>query len=820
MKNALDFVPGRLTFSRGLALAYICCFAGIAAPLLGVASPVREIAVLEPKAPPPPPPVEVRFGAAATAEDFSASESGPLLYSIGEPTDAEQHYLELINRARANPLEEAQRFQETNDPDVLAAYQTFGVDLNLMLAQFAAISPAPPLAMNPLLTVAARRHSADMAANAFQEHTGSDGSNPGTRARDAGYDYSGVGENIFAYSTNTWYGHVGFEVDWGTSASGGSVGGMQDPPGHRNSIHNAIFREIGVGVLDVPAGGQVGPQLVTQVFAHRSGSNPFVTGVVYHDLDGNGFYDAGEGIGGVTVTIPGGDYYAVTAGSGGYAVPVSGNGTYAVEFSGAGFLESKSVAVVGGRNVKVDAVVPFAVEVAGPATIPVGATSYFAAAEVPLAEEIRWRRVREVSYTYKEGAENGTANVLADVSPGYDLIQSEVKYAGGWAFHLVHPEPVPQYLELDRSILATAGSQLRFRSCLRLATEDQVARAQVSEDGGATWTDVWSQAGNGIEGPATFSLVTRSLADFAGKEIRVRFVYDFEWGGYYNFTDSGVGFFVDDIEVLSAFELVGEAFEELAAEEVFEFVPGIAGNYRVQAAAKTGGRWRTFGNWRTVTATAASVPVSITRGPESRKIAPGGSVTLEVFANGTGPLAYQWFRNGAMVSGATGRTLVLNNATAATAGSYMVWVSGNGTVWSEPAQITVLFTGFAAWRNERFLAEEAADPEVSGALADPDGRGIPNLLRYAFALDEPLEGREGLPAVEAAPELALVFRRLKERTDLAYRVEASADLVNWAPAAVELETIGGGADYELVRARQLSGSPEKGFLRLRVELLE
>src|SRR5690606_23597826 len=151
------------------------------------------------------------------------------LYSIGEPTDAEQHYLELINRARANPQAEAQRFRETDDPDILAAYQSFGVDLDLMVAQFATLSPAPPLAMNPQLTVAARRHTADMAANEFQGHGGSDGSTGGTRAQEAGYFYSSLAENVFAYSTGTWYGHAGFEVDWGMAPGGGSVGGMQNP---------------------------------------------------------------------------------------------------------------------------------------------------------------------------------------------------------------------------------------------------------------------------------------------------------------------------------------------------------------------------------------------------------------------------------------------------------------------------------------------------------------------------------------------------------------------------------------------------------------
>ena len=51
----------------------------------------------------------------------------------------------------------------------------------------------------------------------------------------------------------------------------------------------------------------------------------FVTGVVYQDANGNGIYDAGEGLGGATVRIGGGGYYAVSSASGGYAIPVPAN---------------------------------------------------------------------------------------------------------------------------------------------------------------------------------------------------------------------------------------------------------------------------------------------------------------------------------------------------------------------------------------------------------------------------------------------------------------------------------------------------------------
>lgn len=46
------------------------------------------------------------------------------------------------------------------------------------------------------LAAAAQAHANDMAANGFFNHTGSDGSTEGDRARAAGYNWTNIGENI------------------------------------------------------------------------------------------------------------------------------------------------------------------------------------------------------------------------------------------------------------------------------------------------------------------------------------------------------------------------------------------------------------------------------------------------------------------------------------------------------------------------------------------------------------------------------------------------------------------------------------------------
>ena len=60
-----------------------------------------------------------------------------------------------------------------------------------------------------------------------------------------------------------------------------------------------------MGVVEGTNGG-VGPLLVTHAMATSSDYNqPFITGVAYFDTDGDGFYDEGEGIGGITVKVDG-----------------------------------------------------------------------------------------------------------------------------------------------------------------------------------------------------------------------------------------------------------------------------------------------------------------------------------------------------------------------------------------------------------------------------------------------------------------------------------------------------------------------------------
>ncbi len=87
------------------------------------------------------------------------------------------------------------------------------------------------LTMNELLNNAAQGHSNDMALNDFFSHTGSNGSSPWDRMRNAGYYYSRAAENVAA----------------GYSSPESVVVGWMNSAGHRANILNCDLKDIGVG---------------------------------------------------------------------------------------------------------------------------------------------------------------------------------------------------------------------------------------------------------------------------------------------------------------------------------------------------------------------------------------------------------------------------------------------------------------------------------------------------------------------------------------------------------------------------------------------
>lgn len=252
-------------------------------------------------------------------------------------TSAEQYLIELINRARLDPVAEAERL---------------GIDLNANLAPGTITTDAKqPLAPNDALHTAATAHSLWMLAADVFSHEGAGGSSVADRITDAGYSFSGwwtAGENL------SWIGSSG-AIDLASLIDRHHYN-LWRSEGHRENMLAAAYREIGIGqeagAFTDTRGDTWNAAMLTQNFA-ATGSEVFVTGVAYSDDDGDGFYSMGEGVSGVSISA-GGSSDATDA-HGGYAVGVGLSDTLSVTLDAAGGRSVIEFGPVTG-NIKLDLV--------------------------------------------------------------------------------------------------------------------------------------------------------------------------------------------------------------------------------------------------------------------------------------------------------------------------------------------------------------------------------------------------------------------------------------------------------------------------------
>lgn len=305
-------------------------------------------------------------------------------YSIGNPTNEQQYMLELINRARANGGAEATRLG-------LSGLQEGPPSINGQV--FTIANSAQPLSWNALLINCAQNRATflnnnDQFFSGQNPHTFG-GTNPEQRINAAGYPMN-LGQDYDGPTTSGGFFPGPENVAESVSIGSGPYTGAklvatllnqhnnlftdQTVPGrgHRMTTMLTFWREIGIGIS---AGTDVGPDsqgtvrtweslYTVQNFGKIANSTPFITGVVYQDANGNGFYDPGEGVGGVRVDVAGSNFFAISSSSGGYSVPVPGNGSYNVTFSGGGLAtNSRTVNVANSLNAKSD-------YVAGASTTP------------------------------------------------------------------------------------------------------------------------------------------------------------------------------------------------------------------------------------------------------------------------------------------------------------------------------------------------------------------------------------------------------------------------------------------------------------------
>jgi len=537
-------------------------------------------------------------------------------WDIGEMTDEEQLYLELVNRARANPIAEGDWLVNLDDKDVLSNLAFFNVDLDRVLNDpdygFYQLLPAQPLAPNAKLNQAARIHAQDMFDNTFQAHVGTDGSTAGDRISLVGYNWGAYSENVFAQADSVVHGHAGFQIDWGFGP-----GGIQHPPGHRIQIHNGNYREFGVGVVNgnkpnaFPESNKskfrdVGPQIVSQLVAREFVDAPFITGVAYYDFNRNAFYDLGEGLGGIKVSAPGSLYHAVTIPSGGYAIPVDTDGDYSIGMEGPGLPpQASSVTVSGRANVKLDYVLDYSPGVTGPAKPLPGLPVTYAVNPLPLAEKYQVERNISVPFSDTEGGEQGMGEFTYVGIGSYTVLQSVIKHAGDRAFRLAHNAPIgDEFLEWNRSFVVGSNASLTFHSRLGSAFENETATFQVSNNDGVDWQTLWAQIGtslnsNPVLAPSerTFTPRVIDLSGFEGQTIRVRWVFEFTRGRVWVGSDEfqGTGWYIDSVSATDLKSLQNTVFPEQPAN-AFTFTPDSTEPFTLRGRAFIKGEWRPWGD--------------------------------------------------------------------------------------------------------------------------------------------------------------------------------------------------------------------------------
>lgn len=296
----------------------------------------------------------LRTPASRATTFFERLEDRSLLSAVS-PTAVEQYMIELINRARANPAAEAARY---------------GIDLNEGLTPGTLTADAKqPLAINPFLTDAARKHAQWMADNGLIRSLPHFENNEGTASGGTprtGYFSAGDRAVTAGYTGVT----PGFENQaWvsggGSTPTASSVDKMHQllfkdftstfevvGRGHRKNMLRADLVEIGVGNVN-----KSGDATSVQDFAKTS--ERFLTGVVYRDSNSNNFYTVGEGIGSVTITatrVSDSQVFQTTSHpSGGYSLELE-NGIYNVVATGGSLASPLTFenVTLSGLNVKRD----------------------------------------------------------------------------------------------------------------------------------------------------------------------------------------------------------------------------------------------------------------------------------------------------------------------------------------------------------------------------------------------------------------------------------------------------------------------------------
>ncbi|RIK98480.1 MAG: hypothetical protein DCC71_20930 [Proteobacteria bacterium] len=292
------------------------------------------------------------------------------------PDGLEQALVWRMNRARQDPPAEGAFLAAIDDPATVDAIEFYGVDLDALQDEFAAIAPKPPAAFDRRLYAAALGHAELMIGEDDDDPDCGEAEQPPCqleRVGPAGFFFvsGGLRGNAFGFGLSPLFTHASWNVDWGPFFNPVVPPGMFPGRVHRKGVMSdpdEVADEVltNVGVAAVSTEGRdtdLGPVVYVANYANANTAvadhhDRFVVGTVWQDLDADGAYDPDEGRGGVTVTATPGALFATTAPGGGYAIPIAAPGAVEVAFEGGGVPSFAASVEVAGESVLVDYALP------------------------------------------------------------------------------------------------------------------------------------------------------------------------------------------------------------------------------------------------------------------------------------------------------------------------------------------------------------------------------------------------------------------------------------------------------------------------------
>ncbi len=234
-----------------------------------------------------------------------------------------------------------------------------------------------------------------------------------------------------------------------------------------------------------------------------------------------------------------------------------------------------------------------------------------------------WLTASRVGCNFVEDAASDASgdalsNFTALSSPNYPVITNS-SVDSSQCIHFVHNDmnTTPQIIECNEILFPATNTVISFESQVGYAFTNEVARVQVSTDGGANWQDLFLDAGCNPPGATSFSFCessftacSLSLSNYAGQSVLLRLDYDFlPPYDYFVGTDNYLGWSVENIVVTNTGQIVGPATNSTVTTNL-TFTPTQPGNYLLQAAPVIFSQFPLgFGPVKLVSVTASTNPV-------------------------------------------------------------------------------------------------------------------------------------------------------------------------------------------------------------------